>query len=197
MSERAPIPEAAKRLFRGTFLFGLACGISIALSALHLNAQGYSKQNIGSLASVFGTGVVLMAIPAGALIRRFSGKRTLLACLFLYSVCVAAFPFLKSYEAIAAVRLVDGMCSAGIWVSSETLVLMRAEKKHKAYLTSIYAIWLAVGYMAGPALAQGINYAANMTAAFVFAGVLAIASGVYLALVLPLVLLELIHASVV
>lgn len=186
MSDRAPVPEAAKRLFRGTFLFGLACGISIALSALHLNANGYSKQNIGSLASVFGTGVVLMAIPAGALIRRFSGKRTLLACLFLYSLCVGAFPFLKSYEAIAAVRLVDGMCSAGIWVSSETLVLMRAEKKHKAYLTSIYAIWLAVGYMAGPALAQGINYFGNMTLAFVFAGLLAIASGVYLAIVLPL-----------
>lgn len=180
------MPDAAKRLFRGTFLFGLACGISIALSALHLNAQGYSKQNIGSLASVFGTGVVLMALPAGALIRRFSGKRTLLACLFLYSVCVTAFPFLKSYESIAAVRLVDGMCSAGIWVSSETLVLMRAEKKHKAYLTSIYAIWLAVGYMAGPALAQGINYASNMTMAFVFAGALAVAAGVYLAVVLPL-----------
>jgi MFS family permease len=180
------VPEAAKRLFRGTFLFGLACGISIALSALHLNARGFSKQDIGSLASVFGTGVVIMALPAGALIRRFSGKRTLLACLSLYSVCVAVFPFLQSYQTIAGVRLVDGMCSAGIWVSSETLVLMRAEKKHKAYLTSIYAIWLAVGYMGGPLLAQGINYAANMTVAFVIAGLLAVVAAVYLGVVLPL-----------
>ena len=186
VSERAPVPIAAMRLFRGTFVFGLACGISIALSALHLTARGFTKQNIGSLAAAFASGIVLMAIPAGVLIRRFSGKRTLVTCLWIYSLCVGVFPFLTSYESIAAVRFVDGMCSAGIWVSSETLVLMRAEKKHKAYLTSLYAIWLSVGYMAGPALAQGINYAANMTAAFVTAGALAICAAIYLGITLPL-----------
>jgi len=167
------------RLYRATFLFGIACGVSIALSSLHLDALGYSKQQIGTLAAWFATGVVGMSIPAGALIRRFSARNTLLVFLVGYAVCIAAFPFLHGYYGIAGIRAIDGACSVGIWVSSETILLSRADKTHKAHLTSLYAIWLSCGYVAGPILAKVVAAFFSMSAAFVVAGVISFGAMLY------------------
>ncbi|HSN98891.1 MAG TPA: MFS transporter, partial [Candidatus Nanopelagicales bacterium] len=137
-----PIDLHLRRLYRGTFMFGMGCGISIALTSLHLDAEGYSKQDIGTLALIFASGLVLCSLPVGALIRRFSGKRVLTAALLGYAACVAAFPFLPSYGSIGLVRWLDGAFSVAVWVSSETILLARADKERKAHLTSLYAIWL-------------------------------------------------------
>jgi MFS family permease len=157
----------------------MGCGISIALTSLFLDSHGYTKQNIGTLAAWFASGIVLMAIPAGALIRRISAKYTLLMCLMGYSVCVSVFPFLRSYQQIAFVRLIDGACSVGIWVSSETILLSRTQKENKANLTSLYAIWLASGYVLGPVVAKGITHFFPMRVAFVTAGIFAAAAAIY------------------
>lgn len=172
-------------LFRSTLVFGIACGISLALSSLHLDAIGFSKENIGYLAIFFGAGVVLSALPAGVLIRRVSAKWTLVTSLFLYSTTVMAFPFLRSFESIAAIRFMDGVFSAGVWVGSETILLMRAEPGRKAYLTTLYAIWLSSGYVAGPLMAMGIVYVLPMYTAFLVSGVTAIGSGLFALLKLP------------
>lgn len=169
------------RLYRATFLFGIACGVSIALSSLHLDALGFTKPQIGTIAAWFASGVVLMSLPAGALIRRFSAKTTLLAFIIGYAVCVAVFPFLRSYAPIAGIRVIDGACSVGIWVSSETILLSRAESKHKAQLTSLYAIWLSSGYIAGPVLAKVVTMYFSMQTAFVTAGAIALIATGYIA----------------
>jgi MFS family permease len=168
------------RLYRATFLFGIACGISIALSSLHLDALHFSKQQIGTLAAWFASGVVLMSLPAGALIRRFSARTTLIAFMIGYAICVAGFPFLHGYAPIAAIRAVDGACSVGIWVSSETILLSRAESSKKAQLTSLYAIWLSSGYIGGPVLAKAITAFASMKAAFVVAGAISLIATGYI-----------------
>lgn len=180
-----PVDLHLRRLFRATFLFGMACGISIALTSLHLDAQRYTKQDIGTLALVFASGLVLCALPVGAVIRRFSGKRTLTAAMLGYAVCVTAFPFMPSYASIGVVRWFDGAFSVAVWVSSETILLMRADRAHKAHLTSLYAIWLASGYVLGPLLAMGLAYVLPTSAAFLVAGGFALASTAYLAFRLP------------
>lgn len=167
------------RLYRATFLFGIACGVSIALSSLHLDAIGYDKEHIGTLAAWFASGVVGMSIPTGALIRRFSARSVLLFFLVGYAFSVGAFPFIHSYYGIAAIRAIDGACSVAIWVSSETILLSRADKTHKAYLTSLYAIWLSCGYVVGPILAKGVAAFFPMSAAFVVAGVVSMLAMIY------------------
>ncbi len=163
----------------------MACGISIALTSIHLDAHGYTKQDIGTLAAFFAGGISLFAIPVGAFVRRFSAKRTLLVAMLGYTLCVTAFPFLPSYGSIAFVRFFDGACSAGIWISAETILLSHADKEHKAYLTTLYAIWLASGYVLGPLLAKGIAYVLPLSAAFVVAGGFALISSAYISLRLP------------
>jgi MFS family permease len=161
------------------FVLGLAYGASIALTALHLDSIAFTKHEIGLLAAAFASGIVALALPAGALIRRFSAKRTLLCCLLGYALCVTAFPFQTGMPSVALVRFFDGACSVGIWVSCETILLARSNQANKAFVMSIYAVSMAIGYLLGALGAMGI-YAvtASMPAAFVVAGALALGSAI-------------------
>src|SRR5262249_17760209 len=119
-------------VYGAIFLLGLAYGISISLVGIFLDARGFTKRAIDSLAAWFALGIVPLSLPAGAFIRRFSARATLVACLGGYAAAVAAFPFLPSYAAVAAVRFLDGAFSVGIWVSCETILLSRAPARDKA-----------------------------------------------------------------
>jgi MFS family permease len=118
-----------------------------------------------------------MSIPVGALLRRLSAKATLTASLFGYAICVGIFPLLRSYEAIAVARFFDGAFSVGIWVSCETILLMRADEHNKAYVTSLYAVAIAIGYVVGPVAAKPIAHAISIASTFFVAAAIATLSG--------------------
>jgi MFS family permease len=165
-------------VYLAVFLLGTAYGISIAVIALHLDARGFTKSSIGQLAAFFASGIVAMSLPVGVLLRRFSAKTTLAASLFGYAVTVGVFPLLNSYGAIALARFFDGACSVGIWVSCETILLMRSDQDNKAYVTSLYALAIAIGYVVGPLAAGPVAHAFSLEAAFFFSAAIAALSGV-------------------
>lgn len=182
-AERGPLSSPAARLaslYRGTFLFGTACGLSLALTPLWLARAGFAKQEMGSLALFFAGGLVLCSLPLGGILRRFGSKRALTVALGGYALCVAAFPFMASYGSIAAIRFLDGAFSICIWVSSETVVLRKSDARHKAHLTSLYAIWLASGYVAGPLLARVLSPFLRYDQLFLLASAIALSAMVYL-----------------
>ncbi|MGO9836279.1 MAG: MFS transporter [Polyangiaceae bacterium] len=164
-------------VYAAAFLLGTAYGISIAVIALHLDARGFGKAEIGQLAAFFASGIVAMSLPVGALLRRLSAKTTLTASLFGYAVCVGIFPLLHGYGAIALARFFDGAFSVGIWVSCETILLMRADVHNKAYVTSLYAVAIATGYVVGPLAAKPIAHATSISSAFFVAAAIATLSG--------------------
>lgn len=173
---RERIPDRNIWLIYGAiFVLGLAYGDSIALTSLHLDAAGFTKAQIGSLAAWFAGGIVAMSIPSGALVRRFSARWTLAVCLLGYAIAVTLFPFQSSYARVAAIRFVDGACSVGIWVSCETILLQRSSPRNKAFVTSLYAMSMALGYAGGSGLARGLLLFTTMPWAFVVAGALALA----------------------
>jgi MFS family permease len=172
MLRRVPDP-ATRTVFAATLVVGTGYGVSIALTALRLNALGFGKAAIGSLASVFATGIVLASLPMGAILRRVSAKSILVVSLVGYAVCVGVFPFLESAGAISAARFLDGACSVATWIGFETVLLRRAEAHQKAYVMSIYAMAIALGYMLGPLVAKGIVAFAPMRMAFLASSALA------------------------
>lgn len=178
LAERIPDPNVW-RVYRATLALGLAYGIAISLTAIFLDQIGFEKSDIGTLAAWFATGIVALSLPMGALIRRFSAKTTLAMALGGYAITVSVFPFLHSYTSIAVVRFFDGACSVGVWVSSETILLERSGKDNKAFVTSLYAIAIAVGYVVGPLAARAIAAVAPLRAGFLAAGVLAAITSVY------------------
>lgn len=172
-------------LYQGTFLFGLACGVSIALTPLYLDERGYQKEEIGTLALFFAFGLVSFAVPAGVLLRRLGGKRMLIWTLFGYAASLFLFPLVSSYAGIAAVRFFDGAFSIGVWISSETIVLSRAERQNKGHLTSLYAVWLASGYVAGPLLATLVTRALSLGQTFWVSAAFALLASVAVGMRLP------------
>ncbi len=156
-----------------TLLLGIAYGVSVSLVALHLDSIGFGKVAIGQLAAAFALGIVTLAVPVGALVKRVSAKRTLLVAVAGYALAVSIFPLLRGVPLIAVDRFADGAFSAGVWVSSETMLLARAEKEHKAFVMSLYAIALSIGYVVGPLLARGLTAVAPMGDGFLASGVLA------------------------
>ena len=178
LGERIPDPNVW-RVYRATLALGLAYGIAISLTAIFLDKIGFNKADIGTLAAWFATGIVALSLPMGALIRRFSAKTTLAVALAGYAVTVSVFPFLHSYTSIAVVRFFDGACSVGVWVSSETILLERSGKDNKAFITSLYAVAIAIGYVVGPLAARGIAAVAPLRTGFLAAGVLAAVTSLY------------------
>lgn len=167
-------------LYGGTYLFGVSCGISLALTPLLLNQAGFDKKALGTLALFFAAGLVSFSIPAGKLMERFGAHRVLTAALCAYALCVGLFPLMTDYWSIALVRFVDGGSSICIWVASETVVLRHSDFKHKAHLTSLYAIWLASGYVTGPFLARALAPWTTYQSSFLLASAVALLSAGYL-----------------
>src|SRR5882724_1845895 len=176
--ERVP-DKNVWRIYRITFALGLAYGTAISVIALFLDAHGFGKLAIGKLAAWFAAGIVVFSLPMGPLIRRFSAKHVLSASLAGYAAAVTAFPFMRSFWGIAALRFFDGACSVGVWVSSETILLSRAGKQNKAFVTSLYAIAVACGYVGGPNAARLCTAYLPLEFAFILAGVIAIGASFY------------------
>jgi MFS family permease len=169
------------RIYGTTFVLGVAYGLAISVLAVYLDQKGFGEIAIGRLAAWFAAGLVSLSLPLGALIRRFSAKVTLTASLFGYALTVSIFPLLDSFWSIAAVRFFDGAFSVGVWVSSETILLTRARREHKAYVTSLYAIAIAVGYVVGPLAARLAMTFMPLSYTFEVSGVIALATSVYAA----------------
>lgn len=170
------------RIYITTVALGVAYGLALAVLPVYLNQRGFGEIAIGRLAGAFAGGLVCFSLPLGALMKRFSAKKTLTAALFGYALTVTAFPFLDSFAAIAAVRFVDGACSVAVWVSSETILLSRARREHKAFVTSFYAIAIAVGYIVGPAIAWLATKVIPLSYAFCLSGLIALGTSVYASL---------------
>jgi predicted MFS family arabinose efflux permease len=137
------------RIYLTTLGLGTAYGMAISVIAVFLDDHGYKETQIGWLAAWFASGIMVTAVLSGHLVSRLSAKVVLVGALFTYAVTVALFPFAPSFGAIAALRFFDGAASVCVWVASETILLARAERKIKAFITSIYAMSIAVGYGVG------------------------------------------------
>jgi MFS family permease len=172
---------AVRVICAATLVVGMGYGVSIALTALRLNALGFSKPAIGSLAAVFASGIVLTSLPMAAVLRRFSAKAVLVASLLGYGVCVGVFPFLESWWSIGAARFFDGAFTVATWICFETVLLRRSEAKQKAYVMSIYAIAIALGYLLGSLLAKAIVEVTPMRMAFLASAVMAVGAALLVA----------------
>src|SRR4051812_25428448 len=177
-AQRVPDPNVW-RIYGITLALGMAYGTAISVIGRFLTTHGVSKLAIGQLAAWFAAGIVAFSLPMGPLARRFSAKSMLTISLAGYAAAVALFPFTHAFWALAALRFFDGACSVGVWVSSESILLSRSGKENKAFVTSLYAIAVACGYVGGPIAAYVCTQFLPLQFAFILAGFIAIGASVY------------------
>jgi len=169
------------RIYLTTLGLGAAYGMAISVIAVYLDARGYKETQIGWLAAWFASGIMVTAILSGYLVSKFSAKIVLVGALFTYATTVALFPFAPNFGTIAALRFFDGAASVCVWVASETILLARAKRSIKAFITSIYAMSIAVGYGVG---SLGAYFAANVLPnerIFLVSGALTIVTALFVA----------------
>jgi MFS family permease len=153
---------------------GTAYGMVTAVVAVYLNkVRLIDELTIGGLAMFFSAGIAAFSVPMGMLIKRLSPRTMLATALLVYAAATAIFPFLLTFGGLAAARGVDGAFSVGVWVSLETVLLMRTSTAHRGLITSLYTISMAVGYALGAVLGWIIMWAYPMPMVFVGAGLLA------------------------
>ena len=168
------------RIYLATVGLSVAYGMALSLLAIFLDAKGFTKSDIGSLAFVFGLGIVSLSLVMDRLIERFGAKEMLVTCFFGYAATVTVFPFLDSFASVALLRFFDGAFSVGIWIGAETMLLSRAGERNKAFTMSLYAVAMGIGYATGPGLAWALTRLGPLAVGFVAAGVLSVIAGVYL-----------------
>ncbi len=168
------------RIYRATVGLSIAYGMALSLLAIFLNSKGFTKSDIGSLAFVFGLGIVALSLVMDRLIERFGAREMLVASFFGYAATVTVFPFLDGFAAIAILRFFDGAFSVGIWIGAETMLLSRAGERNKAFTMSLYAVAMGIGYALGPGLAWGLTRLGPLAVGFVASGVLSTLAGIYL-----------------
>lgn len=153
---------------------GTAYGMVTAVVAVYLNkVRLIDELTIGGLAMFFSAGIAAFSVPMGMLIKRLSPRTMLATALLVYAAATAIFPFLLTFGGLAAARGVDGAFSVGVWVSLETVLLMRTSTAHRGLITSLYTISMAVGYALGAVLGWIIMWAYPMPMVFVGAGLFA------------------------
>ncbi len=155
-------------------MLGIAYGIVMAIVAIYLNKErGMAETTIGGLAFFFSAGIAIFALPMGSLVRVVSPRVMLAVALVGYGIATAIFPFLETFAALATVRAIDGAFSVGAWISIETILLMRTTALSRGFVTSLYSIVLATGYVIGSVFAAGWTHIGSTPSAFVAAGALA------------------------
>jgi MFS family permease len=163
-------------VYAAVLLVGIAYGASTGVLSIHLKGYGFGKGEMGALAAAFATGIVTTSLPAGWLVRTIGARRTLLFALLGYAITTGTFPMFHSLVPCAISRFVDGGLSVCVWVACETVLLERARHDAKAFVTSIYAMCFAGGYIAGPLLARPLVDGRPTGSAFWLASALALAS---------------------
>ncbi|MDF3070831.1 MAG: permease of the major facilitator superfamily [Polyangiaceae bacterium] len=170
------------RIYLTTLGLGTAYGMAISVIAVFLDQRGYKETQIGTLAAWFAAGIMVTAVASGQLVSRFGAKRVLVAALFTYAATVALFPFAPGYAAIAGLRFFDGAASVCVWVASETILLARAQRSIKAFITSLYAMSIAVGYGAGSGAAFLAADVLPNERIFLVSGAITIVTAIFVAL---------------
>lgn len=158
------------------FLLGVAYGASLSVTSLQLEAVHFTKRNIGTLAAFFAGGICLASIPAAALIRRITARGAIVLSLAGYAAAVTLFPLQTTYAGTAAVRALDGAASVGVWVACETVLLARSESRNKAFVMSLYAMAIAVGYVVGSGLARVVAHFGTYRDVFFTSGGIAVSA---------------------
>lgn len=129
---------------------GVAYGMVLAIVSLYLSGErGYDEPTIAGMAAFFSIGIAACAVPMGMLVRKLTARIVLAISLLGYGLAVAVFPFMPGFAGLAGARAFDGAFSVGVWITIETILLMRTTSLNRGFVTSLYSIVLAAGYGLG------------------------------------------------
>lgn len=136
-----------------TVLTGTGWGVSISISPLLFTDLGLSDTAIGLLGSCFAAGLIVAALPAGALVRRSGPRASAILALAIDALALVLLPQAHSLPVLAALRCLDGACTTLLTLATELLLLADAGDGRARGL-GLQTVALGAGFLTGPLIAH-------------------------------------------
>lgn len=134
----------------------------------YADALGLSKAEAGLLAGAFACGVLVTAVPSGALATRLGVRATLVLGLGLTAVTAFVFGLAHRFDVLAAARFAAGAGSACSWTAAVGWLARVAPAGRRGELIGLTVSAAVAGSLLGPVLG---GVAARVGPGWVFAAV--------------------------
>lgn len=132
---------------------GLSMGATLPLVSLRLHEAGGSSLAIGVVSAMPAAGMILSAMLATALCRRYSGRQLYLGCFALCAASAAGIEWVSSsLPALAACRLIMGLASGVVVILGESWVNGLCNPQRRGQTVALYAACFTGCQLGGPAL---------------------------------------------
>jgi MFS family permease len=132
-------------LLLGMGVLMLGAGLQSTLLGLRATLEGFPTPLIGIVMSCYYVGYVLGTIVAPPLLRRLGHIRVFAALAAVASVAIIVHGCFVVPLTWAAMRLVSGLCFAGIYVVAESWLNDRASSANRGRLFAVYMVVLYIG----------------------------------------------------
>ncbi|MFK4870556.1 MFS transporter [Novosphingobium sp. ZW T3_23] len=143
-----------RSLLAAIFLLMAGGGFLNTLVALRLERAGSGALTIGLVGTAYFAGLTLGSIRVPALVGRIGHIRAFAAFVTLLSADTLAYALYTQATFWGALRFIDGLCLAGIYVCVESWLNERAEREQRGMVLAGYMIALYGGQAAGQFLVR-------------------------------------------
>jgi len=145
LSAVAPV----RSLLLAIFMLMAGSGFMATLIAVRLERAGSSALVVGAVGTAYFLGLVLGSTRAGLLVARVGHIRAFAAFVSLFSASTLSYAVHRDPFLWAGLRLIDGLCVAGVYVCLESWLNERAEAQARGTVLAGYMIALYVGQALG------------------------------------------------
>src|SRR5258707_5587418 len=132
-------------LLLGMGVLMLGAGLQSTLLGLRATLEGFPSLVTGVIMSCYYVGYVLGTVVAPPLLRQVGHIRVFAALAAIASVAILVQGCFVNPAAWGAMRLVSGLCFAGIYVVAESWLHDRASRANRGRLFAVYMLILYVG----------------------------------------------------
>ncbi|MCT2559588.1 MFS transporter [Tsuneonella sp. YG55] len=160
---------SARSILVAIFMFMGGSGFVASLVSLRLESGGSRASTIGLIATAYFAGLTIGSLRALPIIRRVGHIRTFVAAVSLLSASTLSYALYQHTALWAALRFLDGLCVAGVFVCLESWLNTRAESVTRGAILAAYMIALYAGQAAGQFL---LNLNAHPSVPFIVSSLL-------------------------
>ena len=140
---------SVRSLLLAIFMLMAGGGFMATLIAVRLERAGSSALVVGAVGTAYFLGLVIGSTRAGHLVARVGHIRAFAAFVSLFSASTLSYAVHLDPILWAGLRLIDGLCIAGVYVCLESWLNERAETEARGTVLAGYMIALYVGQALG------------------------------------------------
>jgi Arabinose efflux permease len=144
--------QPVRSLLLSIFMLMAGSGFLATLVSLRLNRAGSGTVMIGIVATAYFGGLIIGSLRAGGVVRQVGHIRAFAAFVALLSASTLSYALLTQPLFWMLLRLIDGVCVAGVFVCLESWLNDRAEPQMRGSVLAAYMVALYSGQAIGQLL---------------------------------------------